>query len=59
MRSFAITALVFGHCFVWFTSSAQNLNEILSRPMVSAVTISILYDQQNEVYREYGIAPAE
>ena len=58
MRSIFIIALLAGYCFAWNTSSAQNFNEILGRPTASSVTISILCDQQTEVYWEYGSAPA-
>ena len=34
----------------------QNFTEILGRPTTSSVTMSILFDQQAEVYWEYGIA---
>ena len=37
--------------------SAQSCNEILGRPTDSSVTLSILFDRQTEVYREYGTAP--
>ncbi|MEI6683508.1 MAG: metallophosphoesterase [Bacteroidota bacterium] len=36
----------------------QNFTEILGRPTNSSVTMSILFDQQAEVYWEYGTAPA-
>lgn len=35
-------------------SSAQNFTEILGRPTDSTVTMSILFDQQVDVYWEYG-----
>lgn len=37
-------------------SSAQSYNIILGRPTASSVTISILFDQNAEVYWEYGIS---
>jgi hypothetical protein len=36
---------------------AQSFNEILGRPTDSAITNSILFDQNSEVYWEYGTAP--
>ncbi|MEI7661625.1 MAG: metallophosphoesterase [Bacteroidota bacterium] len=35
----------------------QNFTEILGRPSNSAMTMSILFDQQTEVYWEYGTTP--
>ncbi len=45
-------------CFYLFFSSslsAQTYNEILGRPTDSSITISILFDQNVQVYWEYGI----
>lgn len=36
--------------------NAQQFNEILGRPTDSSITISILFDQETEVYWEYGTA---
>jgi hypothetical protein len=43
--------------FFFASVSAQSYNEILGRPTDSSVTISILFDQQAEVYWEYGTLP--
>jgi hypothetical protein len=44
--------------FIFFISNhllvGQNFTEILGRPTNSSVTMSILFDQQEEVYWEYG-----
>ncbi|MCX6250931.1 MAG: T9SS type A sorting domain-containing protein [Bacteroidetes bacterium] len=39
--------------------SGQNYTEILGRPTNSSVTMSILFDQQADVYWEYGIASGD
>ncbi|MCX6223396.1 MAG: metallophosphoesterase [Bacteroidia bacterium] len=39
-----------------FSISAQTLNEILGRPTDSTITISILVNQQTDLYWEYGTA---
>ncbi|MEI7980895.1 MAG: T9SS type A sorting domain-containing protein [Bacteroidota bacterium] len=39
---------------LYYSSPAQTSNEILGRPADSSITISILFDQQKDVYWEYG-----
>ena len=40
-----------------FSAKCQNFTEILGRPTNANVTMSILFDQQAEVYWEYGTSP--
>jgi hypothetical protein len=55
--------LLYYHLSVFFLSvfflptAAQTYNEILGRPSDKSITISILADQQAEVYWEYGTEP--
>ncbi len=37
--------------------TGQNFTEVLGRPTNTAVTMSILFDQQQDVYWEYGTSP--
>lgn len=37
-----------------YSAPAQTINEILGRPADSSITMSILLDQQSDVYWEYG-----
>ena len=49
---FSLVFLMMSHLLV-----AQTFTEILGRPTNSSVTMSILFDQQVEVYWEYGTSP--
>ena len=43
-------------CVFLLSSTAQSFTEILGRPTTTSVTLSLLFDQDAEVYCEYGTA---
>ncbi|MCX6230430.1 MAG: metallophosphoesterase [Bacteroidetes bacterium] len=52
MKSFFLTILLLITCFL--SSKAQNFTELLGRPTNNSITMNVLFDQQVDVYCEYG-----
>ena len=59
MRKLSTIALSLFCLFTGTYSSAQSYNIILGKPSATSITVSILFNQQTEVYWEYGVSPGD